>query len=133
MRHVLLLTAVALNAAFVCLPAAARDRGRPLRSVPTARCVAVGQSASAVIGMWIGARTQALPAPCALATTTYRPGTLTVKGCRRALVEPLGPQSQPGHRLYLVTLVTHTRSVRYLLDLARATHRRWQVDLWAEL
>ena len=133
MRHHVL-PAVALIAAIGCAPASAHDLRRSQPSQLTARWLTIDRSPPAVISMWIEARAQALPAPCGLVATTYRSKTATaIEDFHRALVEPLPLDSQPGHRLYLVVLITQTGSARYLLDLVQSPHRHWQVDLWAEL
>jgi hypothetical protein len=86
-----------------------------------------------VIRAWLRTFVRSSAIPCRLNTVNYHPSEPPFGRYGIAIVEPLGPESQPGHELYLVFLINDTRAGRYLLDLHPDEHARWLVDLWAEL
>jgi len=104
----------------------------PHASIP-ATCSPARRQPTAVIRIWIRTYARGTDAPCRLTTSSYRPHEPAFGPYQSALVLPLRSQSQPGHQLYLVLLITQTRAARYLLDLKPAPGGHWLIDLWAEL
>ena len=95
-------------------------------------CVKTTQQPNATIRAWLRTYVIGSAIPCRLSAAGYY-ATEPPLRYRLALVYPLGPESKPGHRLYLVFLIASKRAARYLLDLHPDAHRHWLVDLWAEL
>jgi hypothetical protein len=86
-----------------------------------------------VVRTWLSTYVSGSPIPCRLSAAGYHVCEPPFGRYRIALAYPLRQESQPGHRLYLVYLITRKRAARYLLDLYPDARRRWLVDLWAEL
>jgi hypothetical protein len=95
-------------------------------------CVKPTRQPGTVIRAWLTTDVIGSAIPCRLSTDGYH-STEPPLHYRLALVYPLGQGSQPGHRLYVVFLLTRTRAARYLLDVHPDPHGHWLVDLWAEL
>jgi hypothetical protein len=107
----------------------------PVRSVNHPTCQTATRDPETVIRAWLRTHTYARGSAisCNLSAASYHPGEPPFGRYYVALVQPLRPQSQPGHRLYVILLINSTRAARYLLDLQPDTSGRWLVDLWAEL
>jgi hypothetical protein len=86
-----------------------------------------------VIRAWLRTYASGSTISCTLNAASYYPSEPPFGRYYLAFVQLLRPQSQPGHRLYLIVLINSTRAGRYILDLQPDTSGHWLVDLWAEL
>jgi hypothetical protein len=113
--------------------AAAIGNRPPAPRLLHAPCNSATRQPQTVVRAWLRTYVRGSATPCRLSAVSYHASEPPFGRYRTALVYRLGPEAQPGHRLYLVFLITRTRAARYLLDLHPDARRRWLVDLWAEL
>ena len=130
----IVLAVFALAYAVAAAPAKAAcpmPRSAPARTDAGPAGLVSRNSSATVVRLWLRVASTRRGPTCGLTAPGYKPTTPSFGSYSSALLRTLRPQ--PGHRLYLVVLVSGNRMGRYVLDLVRTDDGRWLVDLWAEL